>query len=514
MKKNIINALFVSVALLFLPGCQDQETVMPAKGNVTFLVLLDDDVRNEIPVSVLFSIKDSKENQIEDIKLPLTPSGQKYISEILELKVDNYLLTKFILLDAANKILYASPMEGSRMANYVTNPLLMPFTVSAEATTQITPQVLPVSSIDIPSDFGLESFQAAVTSNDATILIKTNVKIKVGNILYENVDADILVRGYDENNSIRWTRNYKFIGPADNVLEIKNGFHHYSIVLVDKWGVTDTRDQLAREELWESRADGPLPATFVLAGTVAAKKLSRYVTSREINVPGEGIVYRPETRVSYLYNDDGRLESAHYERYDFGASQFVEYQSEVFIYDGSAVSKIQVNGLEGQPSTEYHYVYGDQNTITQVSASDHQTLWIQTATTNPENRRVTVSYNYFTGSSFIYEFDFLLKNMVDDRTVKDNRICNERSFSYDKSINPFRHLGYIDFFFENWSANNIVAQSANYFACSFPASAVPVAHSYTYDHDGYPVKKVTTYSQSFPSTYPYHSETIFYYEKN
>jgi hypothetical protein len=103
--------------------------------------------------------------------------------------------------------------------------------------------------------------------------------------------------------------------------------------------------------------------------------------------------------------------------------------------------------------------------------------------------------------------------------VQAGQICNTGTYKYDKNINPLRHLGYLDFDLQNWSANNKLTEDVHYKACGFP-TLIPLKHDYTYDPDGYPVRKITTYkSGSFDgesnpdsSTPPRHSKVEFYYE--
>ena len=72
-------------------------------------------------------------------------------------------------------------------------------------------------------------------------------------------------------------------------------------------------------------------------------------------------------------------------------------------------------------------------------------------------------------------------------------------------------LGYKDFSVQNWSVNNRLTDHVNYSACSFP-TLIPVSYEYTYDQDGYPVAKVTSYKSGDGSVSRYHSKQTFVYE--
>jgi hypothetical protein len=361
---------------------------------------------------------------------------------------------------------------------------------------------LLTNKINIPG-----SDSVTVKSGDV-VLIKASIIMAVGGIVYENLDGQIRIKGYDINNALQWAKDYNLIGPLDT-LEAQNGFHHYSIELLDKWGLSDIQDAISGKDIWGGRADGPLPVTYVLGGSIKAKKLLSYVTSAEVNVADSGKVYQLQSRESYTYNGD-RLEYIHHETYNPKTLQFEETGRDAFSYNGKAVSKI-VTTLNGQSYSEYRYEYGLENKIIETLHFDNDLAWTVTFTNNYDSSNVSVNYNLSNGNSFFYGFDVKYKNIVSDKTLQSGQVCNQGSYKYDKNINPFRHLGYIDFNLQNWSANNKLIEHVDYLACSFP-SLVPLAYYYTYDQDGYPVKKFTKYKSGSNQNSAYHTAIDFYYE--
>lgn len=350
------------------------------------------------------------------------------------------------------------------------------------------------------------------TGSNSVVLVKAAVKIAVGGIVYENLDANIKVTGYNSGNVMQWAKDYNLIGPEDT-LAVQNGFHHYSIEMVDKWGVNDIQSEIPAKDIWDGRADGPLPVTYVLGGSKAAKKLSKYITSRQVNVADTGIVYQPESSASYFYNSDGHLESIRHEMFNPQTSQFEETSVESFTYDGNVVSKI-ITTLNGLPYLEYQYEYGQLDKITETN---HNTGIVTTQLTrrnyqtNPNDSSVSIDYSFSNGISIIYDFGFLFKNIVNDRTRQSGQVCNLGKYTYDKNINPFTHLGYIDFNLQNWSANNKLSEDVNFIACGYP-TVIPLFYYYTYDQDGYPLKKITKYKPGSNQNTAYHTEIDFYYE--
>lgn len=83
------------------------------------------------------------------------------------------------------------------------------------------------------------------------------------------------------------------------------------------------------------------------------------------------------------------------------------------------------------------------------------------------------------------------KNIISDEII-DGVVCNEGAYEYDREINPFRHLGFLDFYLNNLSINNKTIEEKNYYDCSFP-TRIPENHEYEYDMKGYPLIKITTY---------------------
>lgn len=343
-------------------------------------------------------------------------------------------------------------------------------------------------------------------STDDVVLINVHVEITIGGIPYQNLDAPIRIIGYDSGNTRQWKEDFDAIGPIDT-LHVKNGFHHYSIELVDKWGIHDIQSEISGEDLWDARADGPLPFTYVLGGSKEAKKLLKYETSRETSIPGTGIVYQPQSRVKYTYREDGRVDFIAYEIYNSVNLVFEAMKTETFHYEGEVLSKINTTVNE-QLNRVDEYFYGTENKIVQQISG----LTLTQTTHYVESNRVQIDYEVSNGNSFAYAFDIREKNIARDKTTKPGQLCSEGMYTYDKNINPFRHLGYMDFNLQNWSASNKLTEQVEYKACSFP-TLIPVWHRYVYDVDGYPTEKITTYQSGSPQqTSPYHSKVEYYYE--
>src|SRR5258708_18749720 len=155
--KRFIAIFATGVLLLVLHSCTNENT-SPTKGYVTFSLsqnsILGGRTAGDASAAIV-SIKDNQGKLIyENHRLSLLTFGQGYISESLELGTGNFTLTAFAILNANDEIIYASPFENSDKAKYVSDPLPITFTISKEATTQLVPEVVNVTSLDTPESFG------------------------------------------------------------------------------------------------------------------------------------------------------------------------------------------------------------------------------------------------------------------------------------------------------------------------------------------------------------------------
>ena len=165
--KNIIQRTWIFFLISTLHfSCKQQEDIIPGKGNATFSMSsvgrnksggrLE---QNENSVAVLLSIEDSNGELVaENKKLSLFAFGNGFVSESLELTEGDYKLVQFQILNADDVIIYASPMVGSVLAKYVTNPLPINFSINKDSSTQVIPQVLAVLPADTPESFGYVNF--------------------------------------------------------------------------------------------------------------------------------------------------------------------------------------------------------------------------------------------------------------------------------------------------------------------------------------------------------------------
>jgi hypothetical protein len=166
MKRNYW-LLHVVVVAAFLSGCSDDQ--QPAKpGNVRFTINPAADpagrVSSSLPVggSLYVSIREAGGEELYTLHpVNLLKLGEEYISEPVALPAGNYELTDFLVVNADDEVVYATPKEGSPMAHLVDDPLPAAFAVGDDAITGLHVQVVATGTTP-PAAFGYVTFQVDV----------------------------------------------------------------------------------------------------------------------------------------------------------------------------------------------------------------------------------------------------------------------------------------------------------------------------------------------------------------
>jgi hypothetical protein len=231
MKTIIKSGIPFLLLAFFFYACKPEEDLLPRLGKVTFSFAPHARSSNggrvndtSVPAFVLLSIIDSEGITQENIKIPLFAFGQSFLSENLNLQTDSYQLTAFAVLDTDNKIIYATPREGSDLAKYVAQPLPLDFTIVENLNTQIIPQVLAVSTDDTPESFGLASFGFEIV--EAKFNFTTTVTIADNN-QHESIDYAMEVTAKDVAlGSVKWTGVYTLNGT--DTISVPARYGHYT----------------------------------------------------------------------------------------------------------------------------------------------------------------------------------------------------------------------------------------------------------------------------------------------
>ena len=174
----IKKTLFLASMLLLFFACNNDNGILIKEetGEVTFSFSSNTvtgklSAKNtDVNVSALYiTIEDSEGNVVKDNeKITLTSFGSSYITDEIELSEGDYNITSFNIVDEDNSVVYASPLEGSDMAQYVNDPLPIAFSVVANESNTVTPEVIYVGPTTTPEQFGYTSFSFVIVDVPST----------------------------------------------------------------------------------------------------------------------------------------------------------------------------------------------------------------------------------------------------------------------------------------------------------------------------------------------------------
>lgn len=160
MKKHPFQLTALFTGLMILISCSQAEE----KGQLTFGLDLVEETLQKAAASetylttALVSIISEEGTLVYDKEpVELIRFGDGLITRSLRLPVGGFTLTEFMLTDASGEVLWATPMEGSRLAGLVQNPLPQYFKIHPNESTSVNIQVIRVGNHP-PEDFGYAQF--------------------------------------------------------------------------------------------------------------------------------------------------------------------------------------------------------------------------------------------------------------------------------------------------------------------------------------------------------------------
>lgn len=108
--------------------------------------------------AIVITIEDQAGTIIYDNKeIPLYKINGNYITNPLNLLVNQYKITKFIIIDQNKNALYATPIEGSEFAKAVSDALPIDFVITKNDVSKVVPDVISTTKLQ-PQDFGYATF--------------------------------------------------------------------------------------------------------------------------------------------------------------------------------------------------------------------------------------------------------------------------------------------------------------------------------------------------------------------
>ncbi len=173
----------------------------------------------EDAAAVVVSIEnaDTQELVYDTYELVLYNINGQFITESLTLNTGDYNLTQYLVIDADQNVIFAAPLEGSPLAELVSDPLSIQFTVFNNVTTSVNVEVLPTEG-STAQDFGYAVYTFDVVYADLVfpqdIIISSFNEGPDGILGNEDDEVDgITLQTYKDFYSNNWEKFYNNPGP-------------------------------------------------------------------------------------------------------------------------------------------------------------------------------------------------------------------------------------------------------------------------------------------------------------
>ncbi len=173
--KHLLWAFFAA----FLMACGADEPQEEQEGQITFTI---ENVLNQksggrteadaadITYALITIENDQGDVVMDREQVNVSPFGDGFITDPVTLITGDYNLTEFILMNDADEVIFATPLAGSDLAYLVSNPLPLAFTITANSTTELAPEVIDVTA-SVPEQYGyfgmnftiIETFDLMIT---------------------------------------------------------------------------------------------------------------------------------------------------------------------------------------------------------------------------------------------------------------------------------------------------------------------------------------------------------------
>lgn len=254
MKRNI---LLILILAWFFTSCQkENDNNQTSSGQVEFSFEQKTETYTKAgevgtPAAIVLSVEDLNGNKIFNAKsIELLNMNGSFITKPVTLLAGNYKITSYMVVDGANNVMYTVPLEGSKYAYLVNDPLPVSFSVAHNGYAKLSPQVLSTNEHK-PEDFGYPSFSMD-TVNTFDFLVATFAYDETA-LSYKLIPATIEITYANFSYS-------KNLPAATDTITLINTNADY-IVTIGSQGYIDWTDTLTAAELklyFSSNDRGPL----------------------------------------------------------------------------------------------------------------------------------------------------------------------------------------------------------------------------------------------------------------
>lgn len=337
------SAFWCSFILLFTAVSCSEENQL-AKGSASFSFTNNTAPGSRIQETaskLLVSIKDGQGTLVHDkLEVSLYNFEGEFISEPLVLDAGNYSLVEFIVLNAANEVIYVCPIEGSTLAYLVEKPLAIDFVVEKDEVTNVVPEVITAEG-NSAIDFGYTTFSfqivntlkflsSAFTYNSNTNVLELashTLLVKSGNdTLYYSAKPNQSTFTVVKSNYTNYTLTFSKSGYATEIVqftkdELLANFQTTPVVVV----FTDAilANGLVAHYSFKGGLSGDLTGNgnngTISGSTAVADRLGRSNESMKFNSSDD---YIKVNTPSFLSNNEGSF-AAWVKFDDLGHTQYV-----------------------------------------------------------------------------------------------------------------------------------------------------------------------------------------------
>lgn len=162
MKRFTGYSVPIALALLF-QFCNESENEPLVRGKVQFTVTstVQHNVRgrtSELPAGAYLLISVTGEESLNRHRIELLQYGEHTVSEPIELAPGHYQLTEFMVMSQNGEVLYVTPVAGSRLAQTVSHPLPIAFSISHHEVANLDVEAVSIEGSN-PEDAGYVSFE-------------------------------------------------------------------------------------------------------------------------------------------------------------------------------------------------------------------------------------------------------------------------------------------------------------------------------------------------------------------
>jgi hypothetical protein len=262
--KTLIRLFFITLVVpsfIVFTSCEKKAVNDAGTGLAEFSVSMPDNQDSKsvtdsgkISFQIMISVEDIEGKAVFTDKLiPLYVFGTGFVSENVEIKVGEYKLTKFLVINASGEVVYAAPMVGSPLAYLTNRPLPFNFRILPALVTKILPEVLVVGD-NPPSQFGYASFGVQIIK---PLEFWTMCVLDPGPLMppVTITTAKLTVKAPDG-----WHYTFK-LEAAVNHLVIRGGYEAYTFIL-EKDGYLSQTLKFSSKELLATTKENPLVLTI------------------------------------------------------------------------------------------------------------------------------------------------------------------------------------------------------------------------------------------------------------